>query len=288
MRTTAVRRQASAAAAPSLPSRSAPACVVVFVRGAAATAADPTAFSAPKHLALSQEEVSSNVKPELAALAAEGLSPKQEQQVPAMQVAHMLVEQPTIFGIKPGVLSARLGALQQHLGLDAAAALHVAIAYPRLVRAQPTTGALTATSTERSIKSLAARGYSQERIRGMIGKQPTLLHLNLDSPLQQQKLCWIEWVSPWTLDDFLYQPAYFMAATRRLAARLALLQECGLPPPSTPSVLTTISDSRFMVLVQSQVARQGRELPCASWAEWEEAWLDTIEGREWGFPPLKD
>ena len=43
-----------------------------------------------------------------------------------------------------------------------------------------------------------------------------------------------------------------------------------------------------MNTVRKQLARQGRELPWASWAEWEEAWLGTKEGREWGFPPLKE
>ncbi len=39
--------------------------------------ADMAPFSTPKHLALSQEAVSSNVEPKLAALAAEGLNPAQ-------------------------------------------------------------------------------------------------------------------------------------------------------------------------------------------------------------------
>ena len=115
-----------------------------------------------------------------------------------------------------------------------------------------------------------------------------MLGLNLDSPLQQQKLDWIERVSPWTLDDFLATPTYFLYTTRRLAARVALLGECGLPPPSTPGVLAVLSDSRFLNSMRKQLARQKRELPWASWAEWEDAWFGTEEGREWGFPPLKE
>ncbi|GAB4822914.1 hypothetical protein N2152v2_009960 [Parachlorella kessleri] len=391
---------------------------------------DLAAFSARKHLALSQEAVSSNVDPKLAALAAEGLSPKQvarilaahdsplscnyadtflpnlqllrqigahtghkphhklphltaagkvlaaspaaaamylsrdhskvqqllhwlqgglgvglhqlaacnslchalylsagavsavclmleQQLVPAEQVAHLLLKQPTTFGNKTERLSARLGALQQHLGLDAAAALQLAIAYSRLligkvdyslppllrfldgymgeegagrrlVRAQPVLGMVTVKAAERSIGNLVALGYSQQQIQDMINKEPGLLNRDLNSPLQRQKLNWIKRVSPWTLDDFLTTPTYMMYSTRRLAARLAVLRQCGLDPPSTPSQLALPSSANFIAAVRKQLARQGRELPWASWAEWEGAWLGTEEGREWGFPPLKD
>ncbi|GAB4822922.1 hypothetical protein N2152v2_009968 [Parachlorella kessleri] len=393
---------------------------------------DLAAFSAPRHLALSQEAVSSNVEPKLAALAAEGLSPKQivqlvrvrttssllscsyqdtfqpnlqllrqirayidhrphpknphltaagnllanspaaaamylsrdpskvqqllrwlegslgvglqrlagckdlcnalalsadaasavclslrEHQVSAERVAHMLVRQPTLFGYRPAVMSARLGALQQHLGLDAAAALKVAIAHPnllaiimgsklppllrfldgymgevgagrRLLRAQPVLAALSAAAAERSIGSLAARGYSQRRIQAVVSKHPIILALDLDSPLQQQKLMWMERVSPWTLDDYLASPSYITAATRRLSARLALLREFRLQLPSSPGTIAVLSNVNFMAVVRQQLARQGQELPWASWAQWEDAWLGTEEGREWGFPPLKE
>ena len=73
-----------------------------------------------------------------------------------------------------------------------------------------------------------------------------------------------------------------------MAARLALLRECGVSPPPTPGVLAVYRDTRFLKRVCSQLEKQGRELPWASWAEWEKAWLDTDEGREWGFPPHKD
>ncbi|GAB4822930.1 hypothetical protein N2152v2_009976 [Parachlorella kessleri] len=391
---------------------------------------DLAAFSAPKHLALSWEVVSSNVEPKLAALVAEGLSPKQmgqllgqgtnsplacsykdtfqpnlqllqqtaayvpkrqgpkshltaagmflaaspraaasylsrdpgkvqqllrwlegslgiglqrlaacsslcyalalsagaasavclslqEQQVSAERVAHMLVRQPTVFGLQPRVLSARLEALQSNLDLHTAAALQLALANSRLltgnmeanlpsllrfldgymgeegagrrlVRAQPALVTLTAKIAERSIGSLPARGYSQQQIQRMIFKLATILALNLDSPLQRQKLDWIERVSPWVLDDFLDKPQYLVTKTRRLAARLALLQECKLQPPSTAATVTTTSDGRFINSVNKRLARQGRELPYVSWAEWEEAWLSTEEGREWGFPPHKE
>ncbi|GAB4822907.1 hypothetical protein N2152v2_009953 [Parachlorella kessleri] len=388
------------------------------------------AFSAPKHLALSQEAVHSNVEPKLAALAAEGLSPKQmarilaahdsalscnhaktflpnlqllqriaahadyrphpktphltaagklladsaagaarylsrdpskvqqllqwlkgslgvgleqlaacnnlfnalmvsaaaadavclslqQQQVSARQVAHMLLKQPTIFGYRPGVLSAQVALLQRHLDLDAAAALEVVIAHPRLlfgklesslppllrfldgymgevgagrrlVRALPSLGTSTAATVERSVGNLAAMGYSQQQIRGIIYKHPGLLSRDINSPLQRQKLDWIGRESPWTLDDFLSVPTYLLYSTCRLAARLALLRRCGLDPPSTPSCLALPSSVTFMAAVRKQLAKQGRELPWASWEEWEEAWLRTEEGREWGFPPLKD
>ncbi|GAB4822915.1 hypothetical protein N2152v2_009961 [Parachlorella kessleri] len=241
----------------------------------------------------------------------------QQQQVPAGQVVHMLLRQPTAFRLTSGLMSARLGTLQQHLGLDAAAALQVAIAHPtllthnmeaslppllrfldgymgeegagrRLVRAQPTTAALTAPTAERSIGNLAALGYSQQQIRVIVWKHPGLLSRDLDSPLQQQKLGWIESVSPWTLDDFLDKPSYLTVSTRRLAARLALLRECGLLPPESPGSLATPSSNNFLAAVRQRLARQGQELPWATWAEWEEAWLGREDGREWGFPPLKE
>ncbi|GAB4822899.1 hypothetical protein N2152v2_009945 [Parachlorella kessleri] len=391
---------------------------------------DLEAFNEPKHLALSQEEVSSNMKPKLAALAAEGLSPKQvlqimrshntplwcsyadtfrpnlqllqrivahadhkphpqnphltaagtiltaspttaamylsrdpskvqqllqwlegslgvgieqlaackdlcnalklsagaanavflslqNQQVPAEQAAYMLVTQPAVFTHRPEVLSERIGALQQHLGLDAGLALKVAIRHPtllktnlesslppllrfldgymgekgvggRLVRAQPALGTLRVEAAEQSVGRLAARGYSPQRIQRMISKQPTILTLNLDSPLQQQKLAWMDMRSPWPVEAFLDYPRSFAASTRRLAGRVALLRECGLQPGATPSTLATQPNASFLATVRQQLAGQGRELPWASWAEWEEAWLGTEEGKEWGFPPLKD
>ncbi|GAB4822923.1 hypothetical protein N2152v2_009969 [Parachlorella kessleri] len=313
---------------------------------------DLAAFSAPKHLAHSQEAVDSNVEPKLAALAAEGLKPKQVWQVlkahnsplwcsyadtflPNLQLLREIGAY-TDHMPHPGAphLTAAGKALannphaaamylsrdpgKQHLGLDAAAALQVVIAQPklltfrlefnlppllrfldeymgeegagrRLVRAQPSIGAETAAAAAKRIDSLAARGNSQQRIQGLPGKQPQLLAVNFDSPLQRQKMDWIQRVSPWALDDFLDVPRYFTSTkTRRLAARLAFLQECGLPPPPTPGVLAVRTDSHFMNSAQCQVARQGRELPWATWAEWEEAWLGTEEGREWGFPPLKE
>ncbi|GAB4822909.1 hypothetical protein N2152v2_009955 [Parachlorella kessleri] len=241
----------------------------------------------------------------------------QRQHVPSEQVAQMLIQQPTSFGLKPEVLFARIGAIQRHLGLEAAAALQVAIACPklltvqlesslpalllfldgymgeegagrRLVRAQPMLGLVAAKAAARSVGNLAARGHSQQRVRGMISKHPTLLHLDLDSPLQQQKLDWIKRESPWSLEVFLETPRYFVASARRLASRLALLEECGLQPPPNPGTLATYSNARYLDTVRKQLARQGRDLPWASWAEWEGVWLGTEEGREWGFPPLKD
>ncbi|GAB4822898.1 hypothetical protein N2152v2_009944 [Parachlorella kessleri] len=391
---------------------------------------DLAAFSAPRHLALNQEAVSSNVEPQLAELAAEGLRPKQvarlmraqnsplpcsyadvflpnlqlmrqivaytdhrphskaphltaagkvlattpanaakylsrdpskvqqllqwlegvlgvgleqlagcldlcyaltisaaavsavcsmlkQQQVPAEQVAHILLAHPTLFGHRPETVSARLAVLQQHLGLEHAAALQVAMGQPtliniklesslppllrfldgymgeegagcRLVRAQPSLGTLTAEAAEHSVGRLAARGYSQQRAQGMISKQPILLRLNLDSALQQQKLRWIETRAPWPFEAFLEDPRAIIASTRRLAARLALLGVCGLQPGATPGALARQSDASFMAALRQRLAAQGGELPWASWAEWEEVWLGTEEGREWGFPPLKD
>ncbi|GAB4822896.1 hypothetical protein N2152v2_009942 [Parachlorella kessleri] len=349
---------------------------------------DFEAFSEPKHLALSQEEVSSNFEPKLAALVAEGLRPKQisqltatgtalaasqddvamylsrapskvqqllqwldgslgiglkrlaacsnlcsvlsvsagaanavcsmlqMQQVPAAQVARLLLRQPTLFKYRPEILFARIGALQQHLGLGAAAALQVSISNPRLlstnlearlppllrflgdymaeegagrrlVRAQPALGTLTAKIAERCVGNLAARGYRQQQIREMIDKQPTLLGLDLDSLVQQQKLAWIKTRSAWPIEAFFEDPRCFMASTRRLAGRVALLRECGLQPDATPSNVARQSNVAFSAAVRERLASQQRKLRWASWAEWEEAWLGTEEGREWGFPPLK-
>ncbi|GAB4822928.1 hypothetical protein N2152v2_009974 [Parachlorella kessleri] len=272
---------------------------------------DLAAFSVPRHLALSQEEVDSTVEPKLPMLAAEALSPKQ------VQLARMVLAKPQLLRFSATTLAAKLAALEDVLDSDAAAALQLAVVQPvllsldirarlppllrfldtymgeagagrRLVLAQPVVGAVSATAAERSIGSLSARGYSQQRIQGIISKQPSILTLNLDSPLQRQKLDWIERVSPWTLDDFLDKPQYIGTKTRRLAARLALLQKCGLQPSPTAATLATTSDARFMKSLDKQLVRQGQGLPWASWAEWEEAWLGTEEGREWGFPPIKE
>ncbi|GAB4822931.1 hypothetical protein N2152v2_009977 [Parachlorella kessleri] len=339
---------------------------------------DLAAFSGLKHLALGQEAVSSSVEPKLAALAAEGLSPKQVASIlaardsplpctyaetfqPNLQLLreiaahikyrpHPKAPQLTAVGKvlagSPNYVAMYLSrdrskvqqllqCLDNDLGIGlkqlascsaltslvniSASSAQGAIALlldegvpvqqarlppllcfldtymgeegagRRLVRAQPVLGDVNAAAAKRSTDSLAARGYSQHQIQVMVGKEPKLLALNLDSPLQRQKLDWIERVSPWTLDDLLDTPRYFIGTkTRRLAARLALLREAGLQPPPSPGTLATYSDASFMATLRKQLARQGRDLPWASWAEWEGAWLGTEEGREWGFPPLKE
>ena len=103
----------------------------------------------------------------------------------------MLITRPTAFARRPEILPLRVRTLQQHLGLDAAAALQVAITHPtlldsklearlppllhfldgymgegagrRLALAQPSLAILTAKAAERSVGSLAARGYSQQK-----------------------------------------------------------------------------------------------------------------------------
>ncbi|GAB4822932.1 hypothetical protein N2152v2_009978 [Parachlorella kessleri] len=238
-----------------------------------------------------------------------------EKEVPKQQIARMTLAAPTLFRRSATALATKLAALGEVLDLDAAAALQLVMVQPnlfsydikarlpyllrfldgymgeegagrRLVLPQPAVGTLTAAAAKRSTDSLAARGYSQQQIQAMIGKHANLLILNLDSPLQRQKLDWIEQVSPWTLDDFLSVPSYLTYSTRRLAARLALLRECELQLSPTPGDLAKPSNASFMTTVSKRLARQGGKLPCASWAEWEEAWLGTEEGREWGFVPL--
>ncbi|GAB4822926.1 hypothetical protein N2152v2_009972 [Parachlorella kessleri] len=233
------------------------------------------------------------------------------KKVPVQQVARMALAAPNLFGRSTTILAAKLAALEEVVDLDAAAALQLASllydikarlppllrfldgymgvegAGRRLVRAQPVLGTISAATAEGNIGSLAARGYSQQEIQRIINSLPGFLTHDLDSPLQQQKLDWIERMSPWTLDDFLSVPVYFTYSTRRLAARLALLRECGLQFSPTPRDLAVPSNASFMALVGERLVKQGAKLPCASWAEWEEAWLGTEEGREWGFPPLK-
>ncbi|GAB4822879.1 hypothetical protein N2152v2_009925 [Parachlorella kessleri] len=241
----------------------------------------------------------------------------QQYQVPAQQVAHMLLRRPELFACKPELVFQRIPALQQHLGLDAEAALQIGVAHPhilackleaslppllqfldsymgevgagrRLVLAQPNLAGSTVTALERSIASLAARGCGRLRIQEIINKHPVTLQVDLSSPLQQQKLDWIDRVSPWTLADFLDSPRNYHTTTRRLAGRLALLRTYGLQPPPSPAVLAVYNNARFLGYMNRHLARQERELPWASMAEWEKEWLGTDAGREWGFPPVKD
>ncbi|GAB4822919.1 hypothetical protein N2152v2_009965 [Parachlorella kessleri] len=282
---------------------------------------DLAAFSAPKHLALSQEAVSSNAEPKLAALAAEGLSPKQLTQLmghktrsplwcsyadiflPNLQLLRR-IRVHTDYRPHPktphltaaGKVAAdspdptarylcrnpsKVQELLQWLEGNLRIGLEQLAGCKDICNALTVSAGAVTEAAERSVGKLASRGYSQRQIQGMILKQPTLLALDMDSPLQRQKLDWIERVSPWTLEDFLDNPRYFDTRTRRLAARLALLRESGLPPMQTPRCLAVPSNANFMAAVRQQLARQGRELPWTSWAEWEEAWLGSEEGREW-------
>jgi hypothetical protein len=57
------------------------------------------------------------------------------QGVPAEELSHVIQAQPTLFKYSPELLQARLGCLQQELGLDAAAALQLAVRHPqRLIK----------------------------------------------------------------------------------------------------------------------------------------------------------
>jgi hypothetical protein len=237
------------------------------------------------------------------------------QGVPAGEVSRILLASPTMFSCSPKLLQARLGFLQRELGLNAAAALDLGMRQPRLLTRKLedslppllrfldgymgeegagrslavkdiAIGTLTAAAAERSVSGLAARGFGQEQVRGMITKHPSLLVLDLDSPTQQQKLDWIATVSPWALDDFLASPRNFGAATRRLASRLDFMQQHGMQLPDSPGTLATCSDARFMFLMCKRLAKQGRTPAVADWASWEEAWLQTDAGKKWGYPPL--
>ncbi len=235
------------------------------------------------------------------------------QGVPAAEVSRIFLATPTMFGRSPKLLQARLAFLQQEQGLDAAAALDLAVRQPRLLTKkleaslppllrfldgymgqegagqrlllkQPTIGIITAAAAERS--GLAARGYSQEQICGFVTKCPTLLKLDLGSPTQQQKLDWIATVSPWTLDDFLASPVYLCYETRRLASRLDFMQQHGLSPPDTPGMLAVLSHGIFMSSMRKRLAKQGRAPAVGDWAAWEQAWLQSDAGKKWGYPPL--
>jgi hypothetical protein len=237
------------------------------------------------------------------------------QEVAAEEVAHVFLAQPTLFGRDPKLPQARLGCLQRELGLDAAAALQLAVQHPRLlagkleaslppllgfldvymgeegagrrlVLRQPVLGTISAQAAKRAVSSLAARGYSQEQIRGMISKYPTLLKLDLASPTQQQKLEWISTVSPWTPDHFLASPSYLSITTRRLASRLDFMRQHDLALPDAPAALATTSNARFMSMMCKRLAKQGRQPAVADWAGWEGAWLRTEAGKKWGYPPL--
>jgi hypothetical protein len=237
------------------------------------------------------------------------------QGVPVAEVERIFLRRPTLFSYSPKLLQARLAFLQRELELDAAAALGMAVGQPglltrkmedslppllhfldgymgeegagrRLVLRQPAIGALTGAGTERSVSGLVARGYSQEQICGFVTKYPTLLAMDLGSPTQQQKLDWIATASPWTLDNFLANPRYFGADTRRLGSRLDFLRQHGLVEPSSPSILATTTPARFMSMMCKRLAKQGRALAVADWASWEGAWLQTDAGKKWGYPPL--
>ena len=135
---------------------------------------------------------------------------------------------------------------------------------------------------------MEARGYSRQQVQAMVRKFPALLYLDLDSPLQQQKLEGIQTVSPWTVGTFLSVPTYFASVTtRRLASRLDFLLQHELSAPASPGKLVVLSDARFLADVGKQLARQGRKLAVADWRAWEDSWLKTEAGRKWGFPPLK-
>jgi hypothetical protein len=237
------------------------------------------------------------------------------QGMPAGEVARVFLSTPTMFGRSPKLLEARLGFLQQELGLHAAAALGIVVQQPRLLTSnvqarlppllrfldgylgeegagpglvlkQPALGTVSARAAKHVVSSLTARGYSQAQVRGMIAKFPVFLIMDLDSPTQQQKLDWIATVSPWTLDDFLTSPTYFGYSTRRLASRLDFMRQHDLELPNTPRALAVPSDARFMSSMRTRLAKQGRAPAVADWAVWDEAWLQSEAGKKWGYPPL--
>ncbi|GAB4819589.1 hypothetical protein N2152v2_006635 [Parachlorella kessleri] len=239
----------------------------------------------------------------------------QEQSVPKHEVARVFLVAPGILGRRPALVAARAGFLAKQLQVDPAAAMNLIVRWPplalreiearlppllnflddymgvegagqRLVLEQPAVAGTCADSAQCSTSALEAVTGSKHEVLATVEKLPTVLMMNLSTPLQQQKLEWIA-QSPWPLVVFLSNPRYLAGKTRRLASRMAFLRESGLPPPASPALLVTRFDDRFRADVSRMLKKQGRELLCASWPEWLAVWLGTDEGKKWGFPPLR-
>ena len=76
-----------------------------------------------------------------------------------------------------------------------------------------------------------------------------------------------------------------MYSTRLLASRLAYLREHRINPAGSPRALAGSSDTDFTHWARNQLKLAGRKLGAAYDKAWLEGWLESEEGREWGYTP---
>lgn len=231
--------------------------------------------------------------------------------VPPPVLSNALLTQPSLFTLVPALLEANLRCLQRELHLSAPAALQLALGQPSSLRMRleerlpallayldevaggsgggpalvlrgPVLLNCSRASAAECVAHLTERGFDTGAIRIMLRKSPGLLTHNLGSPTQQHKLDWITQVSPWTLADFLVNPRYLIASTRRLASRLDYLLQHDIPPSPSPGALAVLNDVQFMAMLRKQFLRGGSKAALPEWNAWMKEWLQSPAGQQWG------
>ena len=221
---------------------------------------------------------------------------------------------PSIFRLDPVmILRPRLRFLQQALRIESTAALTLVQRNPRLilqniegtlpgllacldecmgeagagrrlVLKDPRVGTAIASTAQREIAGMKARGLSHAEIVAQIEAFPSLLARNAASFAQQQKRDWFEQASPWPATLLDSVPRVRAASLRRLASRHDFMVQHGLELYSIES-LARSPDTEFAECMGKKLGRPFSE---ADWRAWVRGWLDTESGRRWGFKPRAD
>ncbi|GAB4814449.1 hypothetical protein N2152v2_001495 [Parachlorella kessleri] len=136
---------------------------------------------------------------------------------------------------------------------------------------------------EGAVQRLVKRGLDVDDIRQLVSENPDLLVLDLEGPVQQQKLQWAQEQLGWPLAKLLREKL-FGRSLLRMASRLAFMRHLALPKPGS---LRYIGRDREPVFLAAVSKAAGRDISAAEFAEWVAGWLQTPEGQRWGFKPQK-
>ncbi len=152
-----------------------------------------------------------------------------------------------------------------------------------VVMRSPAVATFTVARLRRAVQALRGMGLDENAVLEALHSSPPLLGLDLEGPGQQQKLEWGRAELGWPMPK-LMAGLFFTYSLRRMASRLAFMRHLGVPDPTSLRLLAHAKESVFLAAVGK---RAGRVVTSAQFTQWVAGWLDTPEGREYGFKPEK-
>jgi hypothetical protein len=152
-----------------------------------------------------------------------------------------------------------------------------------VVMRDPHVATITVARLRRAVQALRGMGLDESAVRQTVESEPSLLGMDLEGPGQQQKLEWGMAELGWPLPK-LMAGSVFTKSLCMMASRLAFMRHLGVPDPATLSYFSKFSQATFLEAVGR---RAGREVGAAEFEAWVAAWLQTPDGRKYGFKPEK-